>query len=134
MEEHKRHETPEKSKRIIKFILIGISALTLISSLSIPWSTFTPKETIISLLGLLFINGFLLWSYHILFVWRQGVFEQLELKHEVKIVGNSSGSFKIDGDVNPITKLILTIYIFSYFIIGMLGPFALFVGALIWLR
>lgn len=134
MEEHKPHETPEKSKRTIKFILIGISILTLISSISLPWSTFTSKELLISLIGLFFINAFLLWLYHILFVWRQIVFEKLEQKHKVTIVGNASGSFKIDGEVSSLTKLILTIYIFSYFIIGILGPFALLVGSLIWFR
>ncbi|WP_188462677.1 hypothetical protein [Bizionia arctica] len=134
MEELKPHETSEKSKKIIRIVLIGISTLTIISAISMPWDVWTSKETVIAMLSLLFINGFLLWTYHILFVWKQKILEYLERKHKVTIVTNTSGSFNIEGEVSLITKLFIHIQILFYYILGMVGPLALFISALIWYR
>lgn len=134
MEKQKPHETSAKTKKTIKFILIGISALTVISTISMPWNALTFKETIFSLMGLLFINGFLMWSYYILFIWKQRLFEHLEQQYNVKIVPSTAGSFNIIGEVSLMTKLIINLKILSYFLFGMTGPLVLIVVLFFFLR
>jgi hypothetical protein len=134
MEKHKPHETSSNSRKIIKYIMIGISALTFVSATSIPWSVLTFKEITLSLIGLLFINGFLFWSYHILYVWKQRILEYLELKYNVKIVVNTAGSFNIVGDAGIMTRLSINMQILFYFLLGMTGPLALFIGVLLLFR
>lgn len=129
MEKQQSHEVSAKSKKTIK-IMFGISALTLVSAIFMPWNFLTAKEITISLMGLLFINGFLIWSYFIQYVWRQRLVEYLEHKYKVKIVGNITGSHSVIGEVSIMTKIFIHIQLLSYYIVGMIGPFALFIVVL----
>lgn len=130
MEQQQPHETPPKSKKYIKYILLGISILTLMSAISMPWSTFTDKEITISILGLLFVNAFLVWLYKIQYSWKEKILHYLERKYKVKIVWNLAGSFSIVGDVNMLIKLAINLQILFFFIVGVAGPLAVFIGFL----
>ncbi len=111
--------------------MIGMSAISILSSISLPWGMFSSKEIVISLMGLLFANGFLVWLYYILFVWRQRYFEFLEDKYKINIVGNPGGSFNLIGDLSILTKLIIHLQILGYYVIGILTPLALFLVVVI---
>lgn len=126
MEKNQPHEVSAKTRKKVKYIMFGISALTLVSAIFMPWSFLTSKEIVLSLMGLLFINGFLIWSYFIQFVWRQQIFNYLECKYNVKIVVRTAGSLTIIGEVSIMTKLFIHLLILSYYIIGMIGPLALY--------
>lgn len=134
MKEHSPHKTPEKSKKIARYVFIGLSLISIISCISLPWRNFTAEEVKISLFGLLFINFYLVWSYCILFVWRQHILDYLEQKYKVKIVAQLAGSYSIVGDIPLLKKLTVFIQVFLYFFLGMLFPFALFLIGILCLR
>lgn len=122
------HKTTDKNIGVIKFVLFGISILTFLSAIFIPWGLLTKKEIIISFLVLLSINGFLLWLFYLQYRWRQLLLQRLERQYKVEIVARASGSYAVEGDVSFLKKFSILLLLFSYFLIGILSPIALLVA------
>ncbi|MBL1278972.1 MAG: hypothetical protein COA33_001775 [Fluviicola sp.] len=127
---NKPHQTPEKSLKIVKFVMMGISALAFLSAFSMPWSAYSKKETTLAILTLVFINGYLFWTYKLIYVWKKRFLENLEHNNNVEIVAQIGGAYKVLGNVSFVKKLSIQLKILLYFGLGMIFPLVVGIGAI----